>query len=104
MQMRGEWRTLYAFTLDEQYPSDYNMMNYFNSTSPDSAFTKSRMCARPTTIARISLNGLELKIRGPEIVETKLLSEGPEYLEALQTNFGIHLPPDTQFKSNPHNF
>lgn len=98
LKMLGEWRSLYGFTLEEYYPSDFAMMNYFNSTSPTASFTQQRMCARPTLQNRITLVNYELKIRQRSgEAETKFLEPGAAYLQALKEYFGIELAADTTF-------
>ncbi len=54
---------MYAFSLEEYYPADYRMMNYYNSTSPTTLFTQHIVCALPTDDATIILFDSELKIR-----------------------------------------
>lgn len=91
--MQGEWQSLYTFTLDEAQPSDYQMMNFFYSQSPDSPFRKQRICTLAAPDFRVSLVDRELKIRRPDgsIAVTQL--EGDEaYTAALAEYFGIRLP------------
>jgi N-hydroxyarylamine O-acetyltransferase len=93
------WQSLYAFTLEEYYPLDYAMMNYYNSTSPTSAFTQRRMAARPGPEGRTTLSDRELKVRRGSETTTMLLDEGEPYLAALAEYFGISLPGDAEFVS-----
>ncbi|HET9956254.1 MAG TPA: arylamine N-acetyltransferase [Polyangiaceae bacterium] len=44
--VRGEWKTLYRFGLDEQFPIDYELSNYYVSTHPNSIFRQRLMVAR----------------------------------------------------------
>jgi len=101
MLIQAEWQPLYAFTLEEYYVSDYRMMNYFNSTSPDSKFVKQRMCVIPKIGSRLILTGMDLKIRRPDTTETRHITSESEYLEVLTNDFGIVLPPDARFKELP---
>ena len=41
------WLDLYAFTLEEQHPVDYEVSNYFTSTHPESIFLKILIAQRP---------------------------------------------------------
>jgi len=92
------WQSLYTFTLEEYYPADYRMMNYFNSTSPDSMFTNRRMCGIPTPEARVLLTNFELKIRTANETITRHIENEDAYREALVTYFGIVLPTDSTLK------
>ena len=91
--MDGQWQTLYAFTLDEAQPSDYRMMSYFYSNSPDSPFRQQRICARATPEYRATLVDRELKIRRPHGPATvTVLADDAAYAAALDEYFGIRLP------------
>jgi N-hydroxyarylamine O-acetyltransferase len=96
-----QWRDLYAFTLEECYPIDYHVSNYYVSTSPDSHFTHHIICTIPTQDARIILYNSELKIRRPDQTTTTQLTNTDAYREALQHHFGIVLPPGARLQS-PH--
>lgn len=88
----GQWQSLYTFTLDEAQPSDYQMMSYFYSNSPDSPFRQQRICARATPEYRATLVDRELKIRQPDGRATAtLLADEAAYAAALRQHFGLHL-------------
>lgn len=90
--MDGQWQSLYGFTLDETQPSDYRMMSYYYSNSPDSPFRQQRMCAQATPDYRASLVDRELKIRLPDgSSTTTVLADASEYAVALEEYFGIRL-------------
>lgn len=88
------WRGLYAFTLEEYYPADYEMMNYFNSTSPTSIFTRQPLCVLATPESRLILEDRKLTIRRPGEIVTRHIEDDLAYREALQRFFGITLPSD----------
>ncbi|WP_310393499.1 arylamine N-acetyltransferase [Hymenobacter sp.] len=92
LQIGGEWQSLYTFTLDEAQPSDYQMMNFFYSQSPDSPFRKQRICTRAAPDFRVSLVDRELKIRRADGITTAQLLTDAAYEQALATYFGIRLP------------
>lgn len=90
--MDGQWQSLYTFTLDEAQPSDYQMMSYFYSNSPDSPFRQQRICARATPDYRATLVDRELKLRRPDGQTTvMLLADDVAYATALHQHFGIRL-------------
>lgn len=91
-RIQGEWQDLYYFTLEPFYPVDFEVMNYFNSTSPDSRFTRRKVVALVTPEARYSLVELDLKVRrGDEVTVTRLDGEA-SYRALLRDRFGIVLP------------
>ncbi|GAA4369233.1 N-hydroxyarylamine O-acetyltransferase [Hymenobacter saemangeumensis] len=90
--INGEWQTLYGFALDEAQPSDYQMMNYFYSQSPDSPFRQQRITTRSGPGYRVSLVDYELKIRRAEGATVTTLPDEAAYHEALATHFGVELP------------
>jgi len=93
----GEWQDLYFFTLEPYYPVDFAVMNYFNSTSPESRFTHRKVVALVTPEARYSLVELDFKVRrGDELSVTRLVDEAA-YLAVLRERFGIILPKQTSF-------
>ena len=44
--LAGEWTDLYAFTLEPQYPVDFEMANHFTSTYPRSPFVQTLTAQR----------------------------------------------------------
>ena len=62
MQRQGsdEWKAQYRFTLQPYNYADYAEMCRFNQTSPESHFTKARVCTRATPEGRITLSEMRL--------------------------------------------
>ncbi|WAL59784.1 arylamine N-acetyltransferase family protein [Thermocoleostomius sinensis] len=96
-QLNDEWRSLYAFIPEKQYPADYRMMNFFASRSPDSLFTRKRLCIIPTSESRIILNNHVLKIRGVRHSIVTQLTTADSYDQALKQYFGIALSPEVSW-------
>ncbi len=93
----GEWLDLYAFTLEPQYPIDYEVANYFTSTHPRSIFLKMLLVQRPGPEVRQVLRDRELTItRGEETVIRPIESDD-ELLALLANTFGLHFPAGTRF-------
>jgi N-hydroxyarylamine O-acetyltransferase len=86
------WHGLYAFTLEEYYPADFEMMNYFSSTSPASFFTRQPLCIVTRPDARVLLSGNELNIRRPGETLSSLIEGEAAYRQTLQREAGITLP------------
>jgi N-hydroxyarylamine O-acetyltransferase len=94
MQREGsdEWKIQYRFTLQPYNYPDYAAMCRFHQTSPESHFTKARVCTLTTPQGRITLSEMRLitTVRGHERQE-QLLTNDAEYALALKELFGIVL-------------
>ncbi len=85
-----EWKAQYRFTLQAYTYADYAEMCRYHQTSPQSHFTKARICSRATEDGRITLSGMRFittsKNGGRQ--ERTLTSE-EEYTAILREQFGI---------------
>ena len=86
----GEWKDQYRFTLRPYSYADYAEMCRYHQTSPDSHFTKARICTRATPEGRVTLSEMRLitTIHGKERTE-RLLTNDAEYASILNDHFGI---------------
>ncbi len=88
----GTWRKEYAFTLQPRELSDFAGMCQYHQTSPESHFTRQRICSLPTPEGRITLSDNKLiETRGASRLETSL----PGYHEwqaKLRELFGVVVP------------
>jgi N-hydroxyarylamine O-acetyltransferase len=85
----GDWNEQYRFTLKPYEYSDYTEMCEFHQTSPNSHFTRARICSRATPDGRITLSGMRfIKTTHVDRYEQELRSE-EEYERSLKENFGI---------------
>ncbi len=85
MDFKGE----YIFTLRERSWEEFQGMNKFHQTSPDSHFTRNRVCSIATSDGRISLTDLKLTVTtGKEKVITEVTDEN-DFRTKLFENFGI---------------
>ncbi|HYH86647.1 MAG TPA: arylamine N-acetyltransferase, partial [Pyrinomonadaceae bacterium] len=53
-----EWKPQYRFTLQPHVYADYAEMCRYHQTSPQSHFTKARVCSRATVEGRVTLSGM----------------------------------------------
>jgi N-hydroxyarylamine O-acetyltransferase len=86
----GEWRAQYRFSLQPHEYADYEEMCRYHQTSPQSHFTRGRICSLATEGGRISLSEMRFittSKRG-EQKERTLASEA-EYAAMLRERFGI---------------
>lgn len=85
----GAWEPQYRFGLEAHAYADYAEMCRFHQTSPESHFTRGRVCSRLTPEGRVTLTGTRLiTTGGGERVERELEGED-EYAAALLEHFGV---------------
>ena len=94
------WQDFYVFTLERQELVDYEVANYYVSTHPDSAFTRTLAAQLPTPEARHILRNRELTIDRGTDTETRVVRD-EELLEVLANLFGLVMPPGTTFPDQP---
>ncbi len=85
----GDWKPLYRFTLQPHEYADYDEMCRFHQTSPESHFTKGRLCSLATPGGRVTLSGMRLITSGPGQREERVLEAQEEYDRILREQFGI---------------
>jgi len=87
-----KWKTEYLFTLQPRRIDDFTPMCHYHQTSPESPFTRKRICSRATPDGRITLADDKLIItRGGEREERAVPSE-QKWNRLLLQHFGIVLP------------
>ncbi len=87
----SEWRMLYDFSLAPRRLSDFEGMCRHHQTSPESHFTRRRVCSILTPTGRVTLTDTRLVVtEGAQRRELALTATG-EYDAALQQYFGIRL-------------
>lgn len=93
----GDWKNLYAFTLEPQLAVDYEIANYYVSTHPESGFVKTLTAQRPTPEGRHTLRNLQLSMDDGVEVVSRMLENEDELLDVLARIFGLHFPAGTRF-------
>lgn len=91
------WKEVYELTLEEQFAIDYEVANWFTSTSPQSRFRQSLLVSRAGDSGqRFMITNAELVSRAPGRVERRTI-ETPDMLRAvLDQVFGLDLPEGTR--------
>jgi N-hydroxyarylamine O-acetyltransferase len=85
-----EWRQQYRFTLRPYQYSDYGEMCRYHQTSPQSHFTKARICSRATPDGRISLSDLRFITTTTDGKrQERILTNQEEYASILRDHFGV---------------
>jgi N-hydroxyarylamine O-acetyltransferase len=88
----GRWKKEYAFTLHPRELSDFAGMCHYHQTSPESHFTRHRICSLATPEGRVTLSDEKLiETRGSSRQE-RLLSGDQEWCVKLRELFGVVLP------------
>jgi len=92
----GTTRDLYAFTLERQYPVDFELANWYTSTHPQSRFVQVLTAQRLAIDKRIALRGLELTEDDGCATRSHMLANAGEQRRALTETFGIALSTDVE--------
>jgi N-hydroxyarylamine O-acetyltransferase len=89
------WRVMYAFGLEPQIPSDYELGNWYASTSPLAPFTSILIMERVGRDKRYKLVNRRYveEARDGEPVYENVLQSAEDFGKALHEKFGI-TPPD----------
>jgi N-hydroxyarylamine O-acetyltransferase len=88
----GEWQAQYRFSLQPHRYADYAEMCHYHQTSPDSHFTKARICSRATPDGRVTLSGMRLITTTREGGREEVaVADNDAYAQLLSDHFGIDL-------------
>jgi N-hydroxyarylamine O-acetyltransferase len=90
----GEWQVQHRFSLDPHRYDDYADMCHYHQTSPESHFTKARVCSRATPEGRITLSDLRFITKRNGEREERLLANEEEYASTLREHFGVVMNTD----------
>lgn len=93
----GEWGDLYAFTLEPQYPVDFEMANHFTSTWPASPFVNNLVVQRSWPERRAALRNRTLVLHEGRAAQTWEIRDPSHLVEVLEEHFGLSFPPNTRF-------
>ena len=84
------WEAQYRFTLQPHEYADYAEMCRYHQTSPESHFTKARVCSRATREGRVTLSEMRFIITSRNGGrQERTLTSREEYAEILREHFGI---------------
>ena len=88
----GGWKPLYRFTLQPHSYGDYVEMCHYHQTSPDSHFTKARVCTRATPEGRVTLSGMRLITTTKQGGRQEIAVASDEaFKQLLSDHFGVTL-------------
>lgn len=88
-----EWRTLYVFDLTEQAAADYEVMNWYTATHPNSKFVTNVIASRPVPGGRHSLLNGRYSYYGLDGEKREQVLQRPHELrELLADVFDVVVP------------
>jgi N-hydroxyarylamine O-acetyltransferase len=94
-KLASHWQDVYRFTLEPQFPIDFEVANWFTSTHPNSRFRNVLMVQRLTPKGRVSLFNRRLARRFADgRVEEVMLTDARELEQTLKTEFDLAPPAD----------
>ena len=85
------WKSQFRFTQTARQLCDFEARCQFQQTSPDSHFTRQRICTLPTREGRITLADLKLIRTTQDGREERMLQDEDEWRAALAEHFGVRL-------------
>lgn len=89
----GEWQPQYRFTLRPHVYEDYAEMCRYHQTSPESHFTRGRVCSRATPEGgRVTLSGMRfIETDADGARRERVLADEEEYAAVLRERFRISM-------------
>lgn len=87
----GIWKSQFRFTQIPRQLCDFEERCQFQQTSPESHFTRQRICTLPTRDGRITLSDLRLIRTTGGKREERMLQNEEEWRAALEEHFGVRL-------------
>jgi N-hydroxyarylamine O-acetyltransferase len=94
------WTDLYRLSLQEQMPIDYEAINWYTSTHPDSLFVRNVIAARPGPRCRHTLFNDKFTTRHFDgRVERRILNGVKDFGEVLPSCFGITLSDSAEIEA-----
>jgi N-hydroxyarylamine O-acetyltransferase len=88
-ESQGDWRGQYRFTLRPYEYADYADMCRYHQTSPQSHFTRQRLCSRATPDGRVTISGARLIVTSGGQRSEQELQDDEAYAAALLSHFCI---------------
>jgi N-hydroxyarylamine O-acetyltransferase len=87
----GIWRSQFSFTLQPRRLEDFAPMCHYHQTSPESPFTRKRVCTKATPNGRITLADSKLVFTRNGKKKEQSIGSEEEWQAALKKHFNIAL-------------
>ena len=90
------WQSVYRVSLQPRPDVDYDVVNWFNATHPDSQFVSHMIVARPGAdgMRHTLFNGRLSTRRAGELVDRRTLDDAAAHAAALRQTFRLALSDD----------
>jgi N-hydroxyarylamine O-acetyltransferase len=98
----GRWRLQYDFSLRPRELREFAGMCRYHQTSPDSHFTRNRICSLATPDGRVTLSGLRLIVTSNGRKRQRALKTEADWHSALRRHFGIVLESEAERLDRHH--
>ena len=85
------WKRQYSFTLTPRRLDQFAAMCHYHQTSPESPFTRKKLCTLATANGRITLSDRKLIITRNGSREERMLDSEEEWLSVLKDYFQVKL-------------
>jgi N-hydroxyarylamine O-acetyltransferase len=92
VKAEDKWKLEYSFRLQPRQLSDFAAMCHYHQTSPDSHFTRNRICTRARPEGRITLSDEKLIETRNGVRRERMLAGDQEWRAILHEEFGVTLP------------
>ena len=96
------WKRQYSFMLQPREIGEFGAMCHYQQTSPESHFTRQRICSRATLRGRITLSDLKLIETVDGRREERTLGGEDEWRAKLRELFGVILPVEATRRKQPY--
>jgi N-hydroxyarylamine O-acetyltransferase len=97
-QISKDWKPLYQFDLQPQYPCDYEVSNWYVATHPNSIFVNAIMVARVDPHCRYGLQNTQLSTHFLSGQTEKRQLASTQELQAVLTDvFRLNIPENSDF-------
>lgn len=97
--LTGEWKPLYRFTMEPQFPADYEVSNWFLCHHPSSFFRQMLMGARATPDRRYALRNNTLAVHTKNKTEKRILADAAALRSVLERELGLQLPESPELSA-----
>lgn len=94
--LSGEWKPFYRFTMEPQFPADYEVSNWYLCHHPSSFFRQMLIGARVTADGRFALRNNTLAIHRNNKTEKRTLSDAGALRSSLENDFALQLPESSE--------
>jgi N-hydroxyarylamine O-acetyltransferase len=84
-----EWNAEYRFDLQPHDYAEYEEMCRFHQTSPESHFTRGRICSLATNDGRVTLSDMRMITTSGQQRHERIIESQEEYNRVLKDQFGV---------------